>query len=178
MEQLCYCSGRPLVYVPILDKSERMNRLIKHILFSLFLLIALTACGQANGEAVDDEVPEIITAELSAPAEIPPGETAEFHVTVKQGEQSVDDAEEIEFEFWLTDDKDNSEKMEAVAQGNGVYTVEKSFSESGKYHVQSHVTASSMHVMPVKVFTVSGEEKASSEDHKEEDAAEENHHHH
>lgn len=139
------------------------------------LILFLSACGQADSEAVrseEDDVPEIITAELTVPEELPADEEAEFRVTVTQGEQPVDNAKEIQFEFWQENAKNDSEKIDAVPEGNGVYTIDKSFSTTGTYHVQSHVTAEGMHVMPEKVFTVSGEDASS---HRHEAEAE--HHH-
>lgn len=147
----------------------------------MLLLLLLAACGQNDSEAVtseEDIIPEIITAELTVPKEISTEEKNKFQVTVKQGNQPVSEVDEVQFEFWQTDAKENNEKVEAVPQGDGVYTVEKSFTASGEYHVQSHVTANSMHVMPKKTFTVSGDKETPAEDHAEEHATSEQHNHH
>lgn len=154
-----------------------------HKLMSLlFLALFLTGCGKADSEAVNSEendVPEIITAELIVPDELPTDKDVEFLVKVTQGDQPVDNAKEVQFEFWHEYAKENSEKLTATPKGNGVYTIDKSFSAAGTYHVQSHVTAESMHVMPEKVFTVSGGNSSSSghDAHEMGQDSEADHHH-
>lgn len=154
-----------------------------HKLMSLlFLALFLTGCGQADSETVNSEendVPEIITAELIVPEELPTDKEAEFLVKVTQGDQPVNNAKEVQFEFWPEFAKENSEKINAVSQGDGIYTINKSFSAAGTYHVQSHVTAESMHVMPEKVFTVSGKNSSSSghDAHEMGQDSEADHHH-
>ncbi|WP_077624808.1 FixH family protein [Sediminibacillus massiliensis] len=152
---------------------------MKKGLFTLLLLAFATACGQSENQdsnTGEEAVPAPIEVELEAPGSLDVDENAEFRATVTQDGESVDDASEVEFEFWAEGSKDDSEMIEATHEGEGVYIVENSFEEAATYMVQSHVTAHEMHVMPKQEVIVG--EQETEEEHEEEAESEEEHHHH
>ena len=73
---------------------------------------------------------------------------------VTQGEDKVDNADEVEFEVWEEGKKDDSVKIESKNDKDGLYTAETSFDHDGLFHVQVHVTARGLHTMPKKEVTV------------------------
>lgn len=152
---------------------------LSFILIVLFALL-LSACGQAEEEnnAAQDQAMEPIDVQLEGPEETGLNETVTFKATVVQGEEPVDDADEVEFEIWKDGLKDDSEMIQATHEGNGVYSIETMFAEDGVYTVQSHVTARTMHSMPKQeVIAGSGEAEEAENDNQEESEHEHGHSH-
>lgn len=156
----------------------------------VFLLIAGCAADsdQTSEEKNDhkdmsmEEQPQMLEANIIVPEAISPKKEATLKVEVTQGDEVVDDASEVMFEIWQ-DDKEKSEMIKAEHEGNGVYSITKQFEQDGIYHVQTHVTARDLHVMPTKQFVVGevSEEEMSKmemeempEDHEHEEHGEEN----
>ncbi|WP_261132097.1 FixH family protein [Bacillus sp. Marseille-Q3570] len=136
---------------------KKMNRWIPF----LIMTIALTACGDREQHAEHKEKKEVSTemleVQLHGPDTLVKSETGHFEAVVIQGDEKVEDAEEVEFEIWLEGAKETSINLEAENEGNGVYSVKHSFEQEGEYIVQSHVTARDMHTMPTKKVIVSNE---------------------
>ena len=80
--------------------------------------------------------------------------TIKMAAVVTQGDDKVDDADEVEFEVWEEGKKDESVKIESTNDKDGLYTAETSFDHDGLFHVQVHVTARGLHTMPKKEVTV------------------------
>ncbi|MFC5732848.1 FixH family protein [Cytobacillus gottheilii] len=129
---------------------------MKKWIVSLGLIsIVLAGCGNNGDDSNNnEEVPVFVEASLDVPESAELGEEVSFTVTVMQGSEPVDDADEVVFEIWQGEDREQSEEIEAVSEGDGKYTVQKAFAEDGVYSVQSHVTARDLHTMPKKTITV------------------------
>ncbi|XXM73969.1 FixH family protein [Lysinibacillus sphaericus] len=114
------------------------------------LALFISACGNSSGEepAEKDNNMEPIEAKLDVPEKISKGESAALSTKVTQGDENVDDADEVKYEIWKNGHKDESEMIEVEKKKDGVYTAEKTFDEDGIYTVQVHVTARDMHTMP------------------------------
>ncbi len=128
------------------------------------LLVLMTAAGCSGKAAQDGQMDmgnmdmnpaNIVKVDLSWSPENPKvGETVTFSAKVTQKNEAIDDADKVMFEIGATDSSE-PEKIMVKSQGNGIYSVQKSFAKSGSYYVISHVTARDMHVMPKKEFQVS-----------------------
>lgn len=143
------------------------------VVFGLIGLFVLGACGtekEAESAAVPQSM-EPVEAELTVAATAEKGEAVPLSVTVTQDGQPVDDADEIKFEVWKNDAKEESEMIKASLTKDGVYEAETTFAEEAVYTVQVHVTARSMHTMPTTNVTVGHPETAA-------EAEEESEHHH
>ncbi|MGD6792675.1 FixH family protein [Metabacillus indicus] len=127
-----------------------MKRVAAGILMvsAVFVLIA---CSKGENAA---EGSLMVHAEISLPEKISLNTEETLSVSVTQGDQAVEDASEVQFEIWKADSKEESEMIRAEHTGDGIYEVQKSFSEEGSYFVQTHVTARDLHVMPKKEFVV------------------------
>ncbi|MCA0173231.1 FixH family protein [Bacillus sp. RAR_GA_16] len=140
----------------------------------LSVAVALAACGQDNGNEAENNSTaeetqvETLDVTLDTPEKVEKGEKVTFTATVTQGEEKVDDADEVMFEVWKEGSKEESEMIEASHDGDGVYSGEKQLDEAGKYFVQSHVTARDLHTMPKNEIMVGSEEEAASESHEHE----------
>jgi len=125
------------------------------LLVACSCLLILGAC-QSESAQKESGLPEVVEADIQLPEEMEAGQEYPLKVVVTQGEENVDDAEEVVFEMTNLATPDESEKVDAVHDGKGTYSITTSFPKNGTYTVQTHVTARDMHVMP-KVEVVIGE---------------------
>lgn len=133
-------------------------------LVTVLCLSIVISCSNKKEQA--DNLPQMVEVDLSVKPD--PGKINEpitFEAKVTQGKDKVNDGEVI-FEIWRAKD-DKHEKVEIKHSENGIYRLEKTFSQEGTYYIISHVTARDMHNMPQKEFTVgtpSEPENANSKD--------------
>lgn len=116
----------------------------------LLLMISFlcTACGNDGATSTVTDRPEAIEVQVQmTPEEIHPDEEITIKAIVTQGDEKVDDANEVMFEIWK-DGEEEHEMIEASHQDGGIYAIETNFAEAGTYHVTAHTTARNMHVMP------------------------------
>lgn len=131
-------------------------------LLLLFSVLLLTACGTESKSENEDEELAFLDVNLSInpdPAKV--NEPVQFQAKVTYGDKPVKDADEVKFEIWRSL-SDKHEKVEIKHSKDGIYELEKSFSEEGTYYIYAHVTAEGMHNMPKKEFVV-GEPSAPEE---------------
>ncbi|RLQ85067.1 FixH family protein [Planomicrobium sp. Y74] len=118
-------------------------------------MLLLAACGEeeADTSGTGTNLNPIETAFNSAET-ADPEEKVTLSVTVMQGEELVEDADEVVFEVWESGHRDESEMLPAEHVGEGVYEAETTFEEEGLYFAQAHTNARRMHVMPKQEITV------------------------
>ncbi|MEK5441435.1 FixH family protein [Fredinandcohnia sp. FSL W7-1320] len=131
---------------------------MKKIGLFLFLaaIIMLAACNnetEKKNTNTTELVPIAVDLKLD-PEKINPGEEVTLHATVTQGEETVEDADEVQFEI-AQKGSEESEFLDGEHTSDGEYTAVKTFEQDGIYFVTAHVTARSMHTMP-KVEVVIG----------------------
>ncbi|MEH7224189.1 FixH family protein [Bacillus sp. JJ1566] len=136
----------------------------KGILF-LFIaaLITLAACNNET-DTKNTNTTELIPITVDVkidPEKINPGEEVTLHAFVTQGEESVEDADEVQFEI-VQKGSEESEFLDGKHTSEGEYTAVKTFDTDGVYFVTAHVTARGMHTMP-KVEVVIGNPDVSEE---------------
>lgn len=100
-----------------------------------------------------EESLQAVEVAIVLPDHIKTEEQTKISAKVTQGDENVDDALDVLFEIWK-DDQEDHDRIEGKHQKDGIYTVEKKFTEPGTYYVISHVTARGMHVMPKQEFQV------------------------
>lgn len=132
---------------------------MKKLFFSLlFLSLIVAGCGNSSNtdhhhtKEMPNTVPIEVEIEIT-PSTVTTQSPATITAIVTQDGETVDDASEVMFEIWLSG-QDDHEMIEGVHQGDGKYSIEKSFAEKGTYYVVAHVTARNMHNMPKKEFIV------------------------
>lgn len=117
-------------------------------------VLLLGACGEDDHPAEETRSTEIIETEFTSPATSEPGEAMTLSVVVTQGDELVEDADEVVYEVWQSGNREKAEMLTAEHVGAGVYESEATFDEEGLYIVQAHTTARSLHVMPKQEITV------------------------
>jgi hypothetical protein len=127
------------------------------------LTFALSACGAEvnhDNHTMSDEVPEMLMVELTVPETGDTGNEIKFVAAVTQGDEIVEDADEVKFEV-LNKSTGEKEMIESTLNKDKNYTASFIFNEAGAYDITSHVTARDMHTMPTKTIEITGEEVAS-----------------
>ncbi|MGJ7909544.1 FixH family protein [Neobacillus sp. LXY-1] len=123
-------------------------------LISVLFIISAAACGNTTKKEDSGKMPEMVEVHLSVnPDKAEPNQQVTFEAKVTQGSEAVTDADEVVFEIWRSKDE-NHEKIKVKHAENGIYRLEKSFTQEGTYYFVSHVTARNMHNMPKTEFTV------------------------
>lgn len=123
-------------------------------------ILLLAGCGQQNAADHNHDQgsnpPSLQPVEVQIsiqPEQAESGKPVTILATVTQGDEKVDDADEVVFEIWR-DDEQQHEKLDGTPENNGVYSVSKTFEHPGLYNVIAHVTARDMHTMPLEKITV------------------------
>jgi hypothetical protein len=110
------------------------------LLFISVTVFVLSGCGNGNTNHQAEnreELPTMIEVNLSVNPENPESnEEVTLQAVVTQGDERVDDANEVAFEVWKDGEEDH-QKFEGSHQGEGVYSITKTFEEAGVYYVLS-----------------------------------------
>ncbi|AND38302.1 FixH family protein [Cytobacillus oceanisediminis] len=123
----------------------------KAIFLFACVLFLLAGCSKENDAA--EKVPELLEVSVNIPEVIQVNQEAVIQAAVTQGEEKVEDANEVKFEVKKAG-QDTSEEMIGEHQGKGVYSITTTFQEAGIYSVTAHITARGMHNMPTKEFKI------------------------
>lgn len=133
-------------------------------------LLLLAACGKEDNTGELDTIPEMLQVEIQTDPDaslLKPNEAFTIRAKVTQGEENVNDANEVRFEFWKEgQSSEENEMIDGEFQADGVYAIEKVVEEPGKYYVIAHVTARDMHVMPQKELLIGEVEVSAEDEHK------------
>lgn len=100
------------------------------ILFTSIIFI-LVGCAQ---EGKEEPLPEMVDVEIVLPEVINTGETVPLKAQISQGKEQVNDADSVQFEIWKGG-QETHEKLGAKNTESGIYSIQKSFSEAGKYTI-------------------------------------------
>lgn len=126
----------------------------KKLYLFLLLFFAITIITACSGEREADRVPQFLDVQLTVnPEQGNVNEPVIFTAKVTYGDKAVTDPDEVEFEIWRANDE-NHESIPIEHAGDGIYKLEKSFTEEGTYYIYSHVTAEGYHSMPKKEFVI------------------------
>ncbi|WP_108672413.1 FixH family protein [Peribacillus acanthi] len=121
------------------------------------VLIILVGCTENNENQNSEDVPELIKVNVEMnPQDINANTEVIIKAKVTQGNDVVDDADEVKFEIWKEGQSDQEHvKIDGEYDSEAeVYFIKKTFNEPGQYFVISHVTARRMHNMPKVQFEV------------------------
>lgn len=136
---------------------------MKKFSFLFILLTAVLLVSACAGERGDDRVPLFLDVQLTVnPEHAEINEPVTFTAKVTYGDKPVTDPDDVEFEIWRANDE-NHENIPVKHAGDGIYELQKSFTEEGTYYIYSHVTAEGYHAMPKKEFII-GEPSEPEED--------------
>lgn len=152
----------------------------KLFLFLFILIGLLAACGDndnANNNNNDLDGLKELKVDFELPETANVGDTVELKATVTYGDELVPDAQEVNFEYWQDDDKDNSITVDSTNNEDGTYTATITLEEDDVvYSIYAHTTAHSAHTMPLKHIIVGDAELPENSDENEDHEHHNNHH--
>jgi YtkA-like len=124
-----------------------------------FLFVTLLFVSACSNEAENEEVDAfseltVLQVEFIVPEIAEAGEEITLEAMVTYGEEIVTDADEVTFEYWEADHRENSILLDAHNNGDGTYSAEVVFEKDGVYEMYAHTTAKDMHTMPKKTITI------------------------
>lgn len=131
-------------------KHPRFFTLYKSLFTLIFMSLLMSGCSnETHNVKVSSQgsTEEVVVEIKTDPKEITINHQIEIQALVTQGNEPVTDADDVEFELWKDGEKKH-EKIQAVHQGEGKYTINKSFSIEGVYYIIAHTNARGMHTMP------------------------------
>ncbi|HLR23576.1 MAG TPA: FixH family protein [Pseudogracilibacillus sp.] len=139
------------------------------VMAGMLLIVGLfTACSSNNNENnLEDELPEL-NVDFDVPETADSKENVHLEALVTYDGEPVEEADEVLFEIWESGNEDDSEKIEADNEGEGVYTLDYQFDEDGVYEMYAHTTAEGLHTMPKKQIAVGDAEIPDDEDDEDE----------
>jgi len=133
-----------------------VNR-FKHVLYIFFFTICISGCSAyaLNENAVDYYKKERpLEVDIVVPEPILLNEPQFLKVILKQDGEVVTGANDVRFTIWKKDVSTAKEVIVAKDDGNGEYSVEKTFHEDGLYYVKVQASSKGSTVMPTKQLIV------------------------
>ncbi|TWT24432.1 FixH family protein [Planomicrobium sp. CPCC 101110] len=118
-------------------------------------VLMLGACGTNGAETSGaGNTLEEVAVEFNTGQTAEVGEEVALSVTITQGGEAVEDADEVVYEVWESGHRKDGEMITAEHTADGVYEAETVFGEEGLYYMQAHTTARRLHAMPKQEMTV------------------------
>ena len=115
----------------------------------LIISIILSGCGEkVNSTEVGSDMPSMVEVTFVNEEKFNIGEQIELSIQVEQGNELVNDADEVIFEVWESGLREQGVKLDGELKKDGTYAVHHKFDHEGVYYMFAHTTARSMHVMP------------------------------
>lgn len=131
-----------------------MKKIITPFIIVLFILLSACGSGEETNETAETDELVALEVEFNVPETAEPGETVELEAVVSYGDELVEDADEVKFEYWLKGNEDDSTNIDGIHTEDGKYTAEVTFPEDGTYEMYAHTTARGLHTMPLKSIIV------------------------
>jgi hypothetical protein len=145
------------------------------IMFSL--LLSACSLNEDAASLYKQETP--LQAEIIIPETFSEGKETIKAVLTQNG-KTVENAEFVHFEIWKQDSSLKYEMEQAAEEGNGTYSITKSFESDGLYYVKVHAGNNGSIIMPTKQFIVGElserELKFLQEGARKQEGSHENHH--
>ncbi|MDP5275596.1 FixH family protein [Chengkuizengella axinellae] len=140
---------------------------MKSLLSSILVLtLMLSGCTTENSESaeyegkhdsmdqpMEESLHPLEVQVVMSPETIEAGNEVTIQAIVSQNQEAVTDASEVRFEIGMIGNEE-TEMIEGHHQGDGVYSIQKTFNHEAAYFVIAHVTARDMHNMPKIKFNV------------------------
>ena len=121
----------------------------KWFLSLLAVPVLLVGCNEAiDTNEAGSAMPQPVEVTILTEKTLPVGEKVKLSAQVKQGDEFVEDAEEVKFEVWESGMREDGVMLDGVLTKEGIYEVDFTFDHDGVYYMFAHTTARGMHIMP------------------------------
>ena len=119
----------------------------KYLLSVLIISTILSGCSE-KVDTTESAMPSMVEVTIVNEEKFNAGEQVELSAQVKQGNEYVNDADEVIFEVWESGLREQAIKLDGKLKKDGTYAVHHTFDHDGVYYMFAHTTARNMHVMP------------------------------
>lgn len=127
----------------------------KWFLSLLAIPVLLVGCNEEiDTNEAGSAMPQLVEVTILTEEKLHVGEKVKLAAQVKQGDEFVEDAEEVKFELWESGKREDGVMLDGVLTKDGTYEVDYTFDYDGVYYMFAHTTARGMHVMPKKELIV------------------------
>lgn len=128
----------------------------KFWLATAVVAVLMVGCnGEENVETSAGDVSmHIVEVEILTPEQVNANEPVLLEAQVIQGDEFVNDADDVTFEVWESGLRDQGQMLDGVLTEDGKYSVEHTFAHDGVYYVYAHTNARGLHIMPKQQMTV------------------------
>lgn len=116
----------------------------KFLVLLLCLFVVIVGCSKEE---------EKIDVTIETPKTIKANEEISITSLVTQGNEKLYDVDHVQFEIGKSGQK-QTEKVNGIYKGKGLYSAQYTFKEEGTYTIISHVMVRGQMVMPQKEVTV------------------------
>jgi hypothetical protein len=150
---------------------------VSNILFLFVFTILGSGCSLNEGTENLYKQENVIQIDLDIPTEIDVDKKYTFKAIFTDQNQKVPELENIRFTIWKNG-MDTKVEIVPSDEGNGVYKLDKTFTEEGLYFFKVEANTAKSKVMPTKQFTVGSltEEDLKSLPKQDEEGLHEGHH--
>ena len=122
---------------------------MKKFFIVLIISTILVGCSEkVDTDEIGSSMPTLVEVEILNEDKLNVGKQEELSVQVKQGNEFVNDADEVIFEVWESGLREQGVKLDGELKKDGTYAAHYTFAHDGVYYMFAHTTARSMHVMP------------------------------
>lgn len=127
----------------------------KWLLNLLVVLVLLVGCNtEVDTNEAGSVMPQPVEVTILTEETLPVAKKVVLAAQVKQGDEFVEDVEEVKFEVWESGKREDGVMLDGVLTRDGTYEVDFTFDRDGVYYMFAHTTARGMHVMPKKELIV------------------------
>ncbi len=124
------------------------------ISFIFIFSLLLNACSLEQDVANLYRKEKPLESEIVIPESFSDNKKETIKVVLTQDGKMVEGADYVHFEIWKQDGTVKYNMEEAVEEGNGTYSLNKSFDGDGLYYIKVHASNDGSMIMPQKQFIV------------------------
>ncbi len=125
------------------------------IILTLACVWLLQGCSAAS-EGVEHKYKQeqVLMIDIRMPETVETDQSQTFQVLLSDHGRQAVEADYVRFAVWGKDESKPEQLMDAVKEGNGVYSIKRKFDEEGIYYLQVYAAANGSEVMPTRRFAV------------------------
>lgn len=124
------------------------------ISFVLIFSLSLSACSLEEDVANQYRKEKPLESEIFIPESFSDNKQETIKVVLTQDGKMVEGADYVHLEIWKQDGTVKYNMEESVEEGNGTYSISKSFDSDGLYYVKVHASNDGSIIMPQIQFIV------------------------
>lgn len=127
------------------------------IILSLITIVGLllSACTSPDPNAKNHYYSrEPLAVDIQIPKQFPTETSTKLQAKFTRGNQEISNPDFVHFIIWKHDGSMNTGMVEAINEGDGIYSFQTKIPDDGLYYVQVHASYNGEQLLPTKQFIV------------------------